>query len=233
MARSAPEWSYQIDCLEDVQRVRREVGLPFPCNATSPDSKAKREHYVLLAFLVEASMASNLIPTPIKLRQGNPPDEPDFVAECGSTPTWFEVTEASDTADRQENAKLLRSHQETIFIGEFGGRFADGIVDAVKPWIGDIVAAIERKTTKVVCRTSHIARHILIYPNSNASYWMDEREERRAFGNLRASLALKQEQLPITVNGCWVHVVGRHFVAFDILRRMQFRRKRFVCLTCQ
>jgi hypothetical protein len=95
--------------------------------------------------------------------------------------------------------------------------------------VGDIVAAIERKTTKVVCRASHFARHLLIYPNSNASFWMgmDEREERRAFGNLRMLLALRQEQRPITVNGCSVHVVGRHFVAFDVLDRMRFRRKRF------
>lgn len=163
-------------------------------------------------------MASNLIPTPIHFRQGNPPNEPNFIAECGSIPTWFEVTEVSTTADQREDAKFLRS--------EFGGRFADDIDKAVKPWAGDIIAAVERKNRKVVCEASGIARHLLIYPNSSASF--EERQERTAFGNLRASLALKQEQRPITVNGCWVHVVGRHFVAFDILRRMQFRRKRFV-----
>jgi hypothetical protein len=231
MAASASargEWSYQIATFDDLRRVRQEVGLlPLP-DGLSQVTKVQREHYVLLAFLLEASLASNLIPRPIKLRQGNPPNEPDFVAECGSTLTWFEITEATDPADKREDAE--QSERETLRLGNLGGRLADGTVDPVPLWIGDIVTAIERKSTKVVCRASHVARHLLIYPNSNASFWMgmDEREERRAFGKLRMSLVLRQEQRPITVNGCSVHVIGRHFVAFDALGRMKFRRKRFI-----
>jgi hypothetical protein len=226
-ASAQGEW-YQIASFDDLRRVRQEVGLLPPPDEPSKVTKMQREHFVLLAFLLEASLASNLIPRPIRFRKGNPPNEPDFVAECASTPTWFEVTEATDPADKREDAK--QSERETLLLGERGGRLGDGTVDPVPLLIGDIVAAIERKKTKAICRATPVTRHLLIYPQSNASFWMgmDERDERRAFGKLRMSLVLKQEQSPITVNGCSVHVLGAHFIAFDVLGRMTFKRKRFV-----
>jgi hypothetical protein len=217
--------SYQIDSVEDIQRVHQELSL----QAGSGTRKSVRKYHVLIGFLLEAAMASTLIQKPINFRQGNPSHEPDFVALCCSKSTWFEITEAGHPADQREHAEFVRSQHETILLGEHRGRFADGAVDLARPWIEDILAAVETCDNKLICRASPVDRHLLIYPNSNTSTLLDgEAEERKAFVALRRALALKHVTRVMTVNDCRVHVVGKHFVGFDVLGSVRVKRKQFV-----
>ena len=184
--------SYQIDSVEDIQRVRQELSLQAGSGHTR---KSVRKYHVLIGFLLEAAMASTLIQKPINFRQGNPPHEPDFVALCGSKSTWFEI----------------------------------GAVDFARPWIEDILAAVETCDNNLICRASPVDRHLLISPNSNTSTLLDgEAEERTAFVALRRALALKHVTRVMTVNDCRVHVVGKHFVGFDVLGSVRVKRKQFV-----
>ena len=225
---ASANYSYQIDSVEDIQRVRQELSLQAGSGHTR---KSVRKYHVFIGFLLEAAMASTLIQKPINFRQGNQPHEPDFVALCGSKSTWFEITEAGHPADQREHTEFVRSQQETILLGEHRGRFADGVIDFARPWIGDILAAVELKTgdNKLICQASPVDRHLLIYPNSNNSTLLDgEAEERKAFVALRRALTLKHLTRVMTVNDCRVHVVGKHFVGFDVSGSVRVKRKQFV-----
>jgi hypothetical protein len=65
----------KINCFEDLDRAFKEVGLPVGPRVGR--SKEKKEWYVLLGFL-KAAIPSGMVELPIMVRNGTPPDEPDF-----------------------------------------------------------------------------------------------------------------------------------------------------------
>ena len=82
----------------------------------------------------------------------------------------------------------------------------------------DIVRAIRHKSGKAIFRDSSVARHLIVYPNSNASLLLfDEDDERDAINKLRAEVANDITELSQTVNGCRVHILGKHLLCFDAL----------------
>lgn len=210
----------EIRCLEDLDCADQKVGLPV--GPRIGRSKEKKEWYVLLHFL-RATIPSGLIELPIKVRNGIPPDEPDFVmARSGSTVGLFEVTEATVKDDQKEMTESERSGKTATMPGEFGGRFARGASRPELPWATDIVDAIRRKGGKKIFEDSNVARHLLIYPNSNASRLLsDEDHEREAVNVLRAEIAKDAAALSKMANGCLAHVLGAYLLCFDALGEMR------------
>jgi hypothetical protein len=103
--------------------------------------------------------------------------------------------------------------------GQFGGRFKGGAGSPGIAWATDIVSTIRRKSGKIIFRNSPVARHLIIYPNSNAALLLgDEVDERDAIDKLRAEIAKDAAALSETANGCLVHVLGKHLLCTDVLR---------------
>jgi len=210
----------EIRRLEDLDCAAQKVGLPV--GKRTGRSKEKKEWYVLLGFL-KATIPFKMVELPIMVRSGTPPDEPDFVmARGGSTVGLIEITEATVEADQKEMTSSERSTKKGAMVGEFGGRFAGGASRPGLAWATDIVGAIRRKSGKAIFQDSSAARHLLVYPNSNASILLfDEDDEREAVDALRAEIAKDTTTLSHTVNGCLVHVLGKYLLCFDALGEMR------------
>jgi hypothetical protein len=74
---------------------------------------------------------------------------------------------------------------------------------------------------KVIFENAHTPRHLLIYPNSNASFLLfDENDEREAVDYLGAEIAKDAAELIRITNGCLIHVLGKHIVCLDVLGEM-------------
>jgi hypothetical protein len=211
----------EIYSLEDLDLAAASVGLPVgPRTGPVKRTKEKKEWYVLLGFL-KAAIPAGMIELPIVIRNGQPPNEPDFVAARGDlTIGLFEVTEATDETDQQEMTASERSDTASM-PGDFGGRFADGASQPGLVWAADIVEAIRRKSGKVIFRISPAARHLIVYPNSNASFLLfNEDHEREAVEDLRAEIIKDAAALSHEANRCLVHVLGKHLLCFDALGEM-------------
>jgi hypothetical protein len=210
----------EIRRLEDLDCAAQTVGLPV--GPRTGRSKAKKEWYVLLGFL-KATIPQNMFELPITVRNGAPPDEPDFVmARCDATVGLFEITEATVKADQKERTSFERSTTKNNLIGKAGGRFAGGASRPELAWAKDIVDAIRRKRGKAIFKDSSAAGHLVVYPNSNASILLfDEDDERRAVDELREEIAKHATTLSNTANGCLVHVLGKRFLCFDALGEMR------------
>jgi hypothetical protein len=221
----------EIRCLADVESATVSVGLPVgPRIGPGKRTKEKKEWFVLLGFL-KTAIPNGTFELPIVVRNGRPPDEPDFVAAREeSTVGLFEVTEATVEADQKEMTAFERSGKEMMMLGDFGGRFAGGGGWPGVVWATDIVGAIMRKRGKTIFRDSTSARHLLVYPNSNAAQLLfDEDDERKALEDLRAAVSKDAATLSHTANGCLVHVLGKHLLCFDTLGEMRvlpFKRRR-------
>jgi hypothetical protein len=102
-------------------------------------------------------------------------------------------------------------------LGEFGGRFAEGASQPRFAWVSDILDAITRKQKKAICSTLTGERHLIIYPNSNASFLLfDEGDEREAFAHLRSSISDRGSSYAQALNGCEVHVLGKELLCVDL-----------------
>jgi hypothetical protein len=144
------------------------------------------------------------------------------MARGESTVELFEVTEATDKADQKEMTSIERSGKMAVMIGEFGGRFADGASRPGLAWATDVVDAIKRKSGKIIFQDSSVTRHLLVYPNSNASFLLfDEDDERAALDDLRAEVAKDAATLLQTANGCLVHILCKHLLCFDALGELK------------
>lgn len=205
-----------IACIEDVETVAHNVGLPV--GSRIGRSQEKKEWFVLLGFLRPA-IAAGLIELPVSIQLGTPPNEPDFVVKrAGPVIGYFEITEASDEADQKEMTALERSGGGPMLLGEFGGRFADGASQPGIAWAADILDAIRRKRGKAIFQPTTIARHLLIYPNSNASFLLfDADDERVAADYLELYVTKESENLSQSANDCFIHVLCKHFLIFDVL----------------
>jgi len=175
----------------------------------------------LLGFL-RATIPFRMVELPIMVRNGTPPDEPDFVmTRGGSTVGLLEITEATAEVDQKDMTSFQRSTEKVAMLGKFGGRFKGGASRPGLAWATDIVDAIRRKRGKAIFQDSSATRHLLIYPNSNASLLLfDEDDEREAVDELRAEIAKDPATLSRTVNGCLVHVLCKHLLCFNALGEM-------------
>lgn len=213
----------EIRHLEDLDRIAEDVGLPV--GRRSGRSKEKKEWYVLLRCL-KAMIASGTVELPIMVRNGIPPDEPDFVAaRAGSLVALFEITEATVEADQKEMTSFERSKNDLMMLGDFGGRFQNGAGRPGLAWALDVIDAIKRKSDKAIFQDSSATRHLIIYPNSNASILLfDEEDEREAINDLRAELAKELPALSRAANACLIHVLGKHVLCFDALGEIKVLR---------
>jgi hypothetical protein len=161
----------QISNLEDVENAAALVGLPVgPRTGRSRRTKEQREWYVALGFL-QTAIPAKLFSPPIAIRNGCPPNEPDFVVTRGQADdpiALMEITEATDEADQKEMTAFELSDKSAMLIGEFGGRFAGGASRPGLAWASDITDAIRRKEGKVIFNNLSVARRLIVYPNSNA-----------------------------------------------------------------
>ena len=215
----------QILSLGDIVTATELVGSPVgPRTGPNRRTKEKKEWYVALGFLKNA-ISAQIFVLPIAVRNGCPPEEPDFVVMRRGTKdpiALVEITEATDEADQREMTTSELSEEPATLIGEFGGRFAGGASRPGLVWASDIADAIKRKECKVIFKDSPVARHLIVYPNSNASILLfDEEDEVEAIGNLSDQIAKEFKLLLQITNGCSVHVLGKYHVCIDVTGEMR------------
>jgi hypothetical protein len=215
--------SFEILSIDDLDRIAVAVGLPVgPRTGPRKRTQDKTEWYVLLKFLKRA-IPADVFELPIAIRHGLPPSEPDFVVTRRGVIdeeiiALVEITEATDESDQREMTEFERSGKSVALLGEFDGRFAGGASWTGSIWASDIVDAIKRKSGKAIFRSSPEARHLIVYPNSNASFLLfDEQDEREAICDLRDAIGKEATSLTETTNGCHVHVLGKTCICTDIL----------------
>jgi hypothetical protein len=194
-----------------------EIGLKVGPR-TGPEKRTQddKEWYVARIFLREAIRAKRLH-VPLSIEKAHPP-KPDFVIRGDCCDAYLEITEASDESDQREMTKMESSDEEAILLGAYGGRFRDGASEPGHAWASDVANAIERKAKKAIFAKSKVVRHLVIYPNSNASFLLfDEDDERRAFSLFRRYPLAALQSLRQMANGCFVHILGKEVTFFDIL----------------
>jgi hypothetical protein len=183
----------------------------------------EKEWYVVRRFMKEAIAQKMFLP-PLTIEKGHPP-EPDFIVQHKSK-VLIEITEATNGADQREMT-LLELSDKPILLGELGGRFEGGGGEPGHVWSSDIVEAIERKETKTIFSSTSAERHLVIFPNSNASTLIfNDKDELRAFSILRKAIDERRSKLTRITNGCFVHVLGKDYVFFDVLGRGTRRRRK-------
>jgi hypothetical protein len=209
--------SFDVRTPNDLDRIGQAVGIPV--GPRTGRSKEKKEWYVLLNFL-KGAIPAGMFNLPMSVRNGAPPDEPDFIVCSGdATVGWIEITEATDEADQWGMTAFERSGKSVALVGEFGGRFADGAARPGLAWAAD---SIKRKSGKAIYQSAHVRRHLLIYPNSNASFLLfDEDGEREAVDDLRAEVMKYDGTLAQLVNGCAIHILGGYLICIDALGEMR------------
>jgi hypothetical protein len=130
----------------------------------------------------------------------------------------LEITEATDPTDQREMTAFERSGSSRMLLGGFGGRFSDGATQPGWTWASDVIDAIKRKRGKAIFEKSDVGRHLVIYPNSNASALVNDAEdEQAAFGFLGELIEANLSEYLEATNGCLVHVLGKELVGFDVL----------------
>jgi hypothetical protein len=212
--------SFDLRTPYDLDSIGQAVGLPV--GPRKGRSKEKKEWYVLLNFL-KSAVPAGIISLPVSVRNGVPPDEPDFIAHRGDlTVGWIEITEATDEADQKGMTAFENSGKLAALVGEFGGRFSDGAARPGLVWATDVVKSIKRKRGKAIYRSVPVPRHLLIYPNSNASFLLfDQDDERDAVDDLRAEVMKYDSALARLANACSIHILGAYLICFDLLGSMR------------
>jgi hypothetical protein len=217
--------AFEISRVEDLEDVAASVGLPVgPRTGPGKRTQEKKEWYVVLGFL-RGAIPAGIFKLPITIRDGRPPDEPDFVIMRAGTKDdvigLVEITEATDESDQKEMTAFERSGKRMAMLGHSGGRFSGGASRPGLVWASDIVEAINRKGGKIIFKDSPTPRHLIIYPNSNASILLsDDEGERDAICSLRDAMG-KAATLAETTNGCLVHVLGKRHICIDIVGDMR------------
>lgn len=222
----------KISSLEDLKNIDASVG---PRTGPNKRTHEQKEWYVFRWFLQKA-IPAGVFGLPIEIRHGDPSGdkpEPDFVVMRPDMPddvvALVEITEATDPADQREMTNFEDSGKPMALLGHSGGRYhRSGAARPGKDWAKDIVAAIKRKAAtdrkkkKAIFEHSPAARHLIIYPNSNASILLaDKDDEREAICNLREAISNAAAELVQITNGCLVHVLGKEHICIDIVREMR------------
>ncbi|BAP82089.1 hypothetical protein [Bradyrhizobium diazoefficiens] len=208
----------EIDRLSDFDARFGGLGIHVgPRTGPKKRSQDAKEWFVLRRFMA-AALPIAIFDLPITITKVHPP-EPDFAITHGlaHVPALIEITEATHPDDQREMTEFLKSGEALMLLGDFGGRFADGASQPKLAWASDIHDAIVRKHDKSICRLSTHDRHLLVYPNSNASQLIfDEADERKAFAHLRQRIDADASQYAKMLNGCRVHVLGKALAGFDM-----------------
>ncbi|SFL42394.1 hypothetical protein SAMN03159423_1934 [Bradyrhizobium sp. NFR13] len=189
-----------------------------PRSGSDKRTQDDKEWWVVRRFL-KAALLANVFTTPLAVWKEQPP-LPDFGVEFGSAPSpaFIEITEATHPDDQREMTKFERSDKSVMLIGELGGRFSDGASEPGHVWASDIVDAMERKAGKSIYSMDAESRHLVIYPNSNASVLVgSEEHERNAFSILTQLIDTRRTDYVGIANRCTISVLGKHFVCFDLL----------------
>jgi hypothetical protein len=215
----------EIVTLEQFDVAFGELGAKVgPRTGPHKRTQDEKEWYVLRRFLKEG-VHGRRFKLPLVVRKGVPP-EPDFVIE-GPQRALIEITEATSEADQREMTRQEFSDR-AILLGELGGRFEGGGGEPGHLWASDIVEAIKRKKNKSIFSCQGMRRHLVIYPNSNASALLfSDKDERRAFALLVSLIDPEWDELSRVANGCSVHILGKDYVFSDVLARATRRRRRF------
>jgi hypothetical protein len=171
------------------------------------------EWFVVRRFL-KVALREGILKAPVTIQKENPP-LPDFSVRWGNDIAYVEITEATDPADQREMTAFERSGNSVMLLGEFGGRFSDGASQPGRTWTSDVIDAINRRA---IFEKANVGRHLVIYPNSNASSLVgDIEDEQTAFGFLGELIEANLSSYAEATNGCWVHVLGKELVGFDVL----------------
>jgi hypothetical protein len=182
------------------------------------------EWFVVRHFL-RAGLQAGLFEAPISVQKRNPP-EPDFALEFNDVDTGFlEITEATDPADQKEMTASEYSKKPAMLLGDFGGRFSGGASQPGRAWASDALDAIKRKGGKGIFSRPDAHRHLIIYPNSNASSLLFyDKDEHVAFGYLKA-IEIDRDTHAQAAKGCLVHGLGKEHVCFDLLGEVKVVRR--------
>jgi hypothetical protein len=197
------------------------VGLRTGGDKRTHDDK---EWFVVRRFL-KVALREGILKAPVTIQKQQPP-LPDFGLQFGDAIAHLEITEATDPADQKEMTAFERSGKSRMLLGEFGGRFSDGASQPGRTWAADVIDAINRKRGKAIFEKSDAGRHLVIYPNSNASALVNDAEdEHAAFGFLERLIEANLSGFVEVTSGCLVHVLGKELVGFDVLgeARLAFR----------
>jgi hypothetical protein len=141
-------------------------------------------------------------------------------------PRKFSMKKAGESSDQREMTEFERSGERMALLGHSGGRFPRGAARPGLAWASDIIDAIKRKETKVIFKSSLTPRHLIIYPNSNASKLLGDqlgqegKNEREAIGHLRQAIDNAGNLARVT-NGCHVHVLGMRHICVDVVGDMK------------
>ena len=215
--------TFEISSLAGLDIAAAADGSVGPRTGQNARTHETTERYALWKFLREAIPARGIFELPVSIRHGDPNGgEPDFImTRRGSADViaLIEVTIASAEADQKEMAAFERSGKSVMLLGTHGGRFSGG-ASGLEPevaWASDIVDAIKRKSEKAIFRRSATARHLVIYPTSNASILLFD-DEANAVRVLQETIAKEAASLAQMTNGCRVHVLGgTGCVYFDVV----------------
>src|SRR5262245_24664468 len=218
---------FEIWSLADLDRVTASVGQVGPRTGRAKRTKKQMEWFVLSQFL-EKAIPDGIFKLPIAGRNGSRAgEEPDFVlmrAGTNEVIALVEITEATNEADQREMTKFERSGERMALLGHSGGRFPRGAARPGLAWASDIVAAIKRKASKVIFKHSPAVRHLIIYPNSNASFLLsdqDDQDEQEAINYLREAIDIAGNDLAKVTNGCLVHVLGKRHICINVVGGMR------------
>ncbi len=199
------------------------IGSRIGADKRTQDGK---EWFVMRHFM-PAALRAKLFNFPITISKVAPP-APDFAVMHGNPgkKALIEITEATHPDDQREMTEFEKSGKSLMLLGDFGGRFADGASQPKLAWTSDILGAILRKRGKSTCTSSAPDRHLIIYPNSNASQLLfDEADERDAFAHLKQRFEAERSRYGEALNGCEVHVLGKAVVGLDLMVSFSVRRR--------
>ena len=195
------------------------VGLRVgPRTGSDKRTQDDKEWWVVRRFL-KTALSANVFTTPLAVWKEQPP-LPDFGVEIGGPMSlaFIEITEATHPDDQREMTESERSEKSAMLIGELGGRFSGGASEPGHAWAADIIDAVERKAGKSIYSMDAERRHLVIYPNSNASILIaGEEHERKVFSILTQAINSRRAEIDRLVNRCAISVLGKHFVCFDLL----------------
>jgi len=197
-------------------RLGGSVGPRIGADKRTQDAK----EWFVLRRCMGTALATGVFDLPIKIAKAEPP-EPDFAAIHGRThkPALIEITEATHPDDQREMTEFARRGKNAILLGDFGGRFAGGASQPKFVWASEICDAVLRKQTKSICTRPAPDRHLVVYPNSNASQLIfDEEDEREAFAHLKEKIDQEHARYAEALNGCRVHILGSRLVCLDLAR---------------
>jgi len=203
---------------EDFEMAFGSVGVKVGSHVGPNKRTQDEEEWFVLRRFMARTLGTEMFGFPVVFEKVQPP-RPDFAVRYGKEDkvALIEITEATHPTDQREMTRFAKSNKSASLLGEFGGRFVEGASQPKFAWASDILDAIARKQQKSICSTLTGERHLIVYPNSNASFLLfDEDDEREAFTHLLSSVSDRGSGYAQALNGCKVHVLGKELLCVDL-----------------